>query len=219
MTLLFASSHAGLQFLLDEANSFLAKCNLHIHSSKSFTISLVADAKNKKIKLESALTFKVSNSPISTLKVNDSFKYLGVNFSAKGLLTADCGPPLKNYLNKLKTAPLKPQQRLWILNNILLPKLFHLLVLSSVPAGKLNKLDSAIRTFVRGVLYLPADCPSSCIHASVLDGGLGVPSMRVSVPSWRLSRLGSLGAVMSGGIGRGILAAAGGPGKEHPNNQ
>ncbi|GBO40584.1 Retrovirus-related Pol polyprotein from type-2 retrotransposable element R2DM [Araneus ventricosus] len=197
--LLFTSYPTGLQFLLNEADSFLAKCNLNINTSKSFTISLSTDSKNKKIKVDSALSFKINNSPLKSLKVNDSFKYLGVNFSAKGLLTVDCGPTLKDDLLKLKSVPLKPQQRLWILNNTLLPKLFHLLVLSSVPAGKLCKLDSTIHAFVRGVLYLPGDCPNSYIHASVADGGLGVPSLRVSVPSCRLSRLGSLGAVMSGG--------------------
>ncbi|GBL73939.1 hypothetical protein AVEN_230875-1 [Araneus ventricosus] len=86
---------------------------------------------------------------------------------------------------------------------------------SSVPAGKLSKLDSTTRAFIRGVMYLPGDCPSSYIHVSFADGGLGVPSLRVSVPLCLLSRLGSLGAVMSGGIDRGILAAAGRSSQTH----
>ncbi|GBN95220.1 Retrovirus-related Pol polyprotein from type-2 retrotransposable element R2DM [Araneus ventricosus] len=164
--LLFASSSAGLQHLLNETSDFLEMCNLTINCTKSFTISILVDAKNKKT------------------------KYLGLNFSAKGLLVANCDSTLNDYLSKLKSAPLKSQQRLWILRNTLLPKLFHLLVLSSVPAGKLAKLDSITRAFVRGALYLPGDCPNSFIHASVADGG---PSLRVSVPLWRRSRLGSLG--------------------------
>ncbi|GBN75980.1 Retrovirus-related Pol polyprotein from type-2 retrotransposable element R2DM [Araneus ventricosus] len=197
--LLFASSAVGLQHLLNEAAEFLEKCNLFVNCSKSFTISILADAKTKKTKVDSATPFYIKSDSLRILKTCDSFKYLGVNFSAKGLLAEDCCPTLKDYLTKLKSAPLKPQQRLWILKNTLLPKLFHLLVLSSVTAGKLAKLDSVTRAFVRGALFLPNDCPNSFIHASVADGGLGVPSFRVSVPLWRRSRLGGLGAVMSGG--------------------
>ncbi|GBN40131.1 Retrovirus-related Pol polyprotein from type-2 retrotransposable element R2DM, partial [Araneus ventricosus] len=201
--LLFASSSAGLQHLINETANFLATCNLHINCAKSFTISVLADSKSKETKVDGASPFFINNEPLNILKVNDSFKYLGVNFSAKGLLAENCSPTLNNYLSKLKSAPLKPQQRMWILKNTLLPKLFHLLVLSSVPAGKLAKLDSMTRAFVRGALFLPGDCPNSFIHASVADGGLGVLSFRASVPLWRRSRLGSLGAVMSGGEPRG----------------
>ncbi|GBN95224.1 Retrovirus-related Pol polyprotein from type-2 retrotransposable element R2DM [Araneus ventricosus] len=154
---------------------------------KSFTISILADSKSKKTKVDGATPFFINNEPLKILKVNDSFKYLGVNFSAKGLLAENCYPTLHDYLAKLKSAPLKPQQRIWILKNTLLPKLLHLLVLSSVTAGKLAKLDSITRAFVRGALFLPGDCPNSFIHASVADGGLGVLSFRVSVPLWRRS--------------------------------
>ncbi|GBN58774.1 hypothetical protein AVEN_120842-1 [Araneus ventricosus] len=66
--------------------------------------------------------------------------------------------------------------------NILLPKIFHLLVLSSVRVGNLAKLDTRVRAFVRKVLYLPTDCPNAYQHAAVSEGGLGVPSLRYSVP-------------------------------------
>ncbi|GBL85248.1 Retrovirus-related Pol polyprotein from type-2 retrotransposable element R2DM [Araneus ventricosus] len=153
--LLFASSPSGSQHLLDVTTTFWSQCNLNINCPKSFTISISADAKNKKTKNDSALLFKVNNSPLNLL--NESFKYLGVSFSAKCLLAADCSPTLKDYRSKLKSAPLKPQQRLWILKNTSLPKLFNLLVLSSVPARKLAKRDSTTRAFVRGVLYFPGD--------------------------------------------------------------
>ncbi|GBL83248.1 Retrovirus-related Pol polyprotein from type-2 retrotransposable element R2DM [Araneus ventricosus] len=125
--LLFASSSAGLQHLINETATFLATCNLHINCAKSFTISVLADAKSKKTKVDGVTPFFINNEPLNILKVNDSFKYLGLNFSAKGLLVENCSPTLNDYLAKLKSAPLKPQQRIWILKNTLLPKLFHLL--------------------------------------------------------------------------------------------
>ncbi|GBN17317.1 hypothetical protein AVEN_131258-1 [Araneus ventricosus] len=106
--LLFASSSAGLQNLLNETSSFLEQCNLNINCDKSFTISILADSKNKKTKVDSAFPFQVKNAPINSLKVNDSFKYLRLNFSAKGLLAANCSSALIDYLSKLKSARLNP---------------------------------------------------------------------------------------------------------------
>ncbi|GBN90260.1 Retrovirus-related Pol polyprotein from type-2 retrotransposable element R2DM [Araneus ventricosus] len=51
--------------------------------------------------------------------------------------------------------------------------------------------------FVRKVLYLPTDCPNAYLHAAISDGGLGVPSLRYSVPVWRSERLAGLSTSMS----------------------
>ncbi|GBN02051.1 Retrovirus-related Pol polyprotein from type-2 retrotransposable element R2DM [Araneus ventricosus] len=145
------------------------------------------------------------------LTIDEKFKYLGVTFTAQGLLAADCAPTLSNYLSKLASASLKSQQRLFILRTILLPKLFHLLVLSSVRAEHLVKLDSCVRAFVRKVLYLPTDCPNAYLYAAISDGGLGVPSLRYLVPVWLSERLASLSTSvsgLSGGASRRLFAAA-----------
>ncbi|GBO11957.1 Retrovirus-related Pol polyprotein from type-2 retrotransposable element R2DM [Araneus ventricosus] len=128
--------------------------------------------------------------------LSESFKYLGVTFTAQRLLAADCAPTIDNYLSKLASAPLKPQQRIWIIRNVLRPKLFHLLVLSSVWAGHLAKFDGRIHAFVRRVLYLPAYCPNTYLDAYVSDGGLNVPSLWYSFPVWRSARLTSLSTAM-----------------------
>lgn len=46
--LFFANSKAGLQLQLDKASGFLAGCNLRINPTKSFSISLRVDGKNKR---------------------------------------------------------------------------------------------------------------------------------------------------------------------------
>ncbi|GBL82834.1 Retrovirus-related Pol polyprotein from type-2 retrotransposable element R2DM [Araneus ventricosus] len=196
--LLFASSSSVLQHRLDQTIRLLSGCNLEVNLRKSFTISILADDKDKKTKIDTTCQFSARSSLIRPLNIKDNFKYLGVTFTAQDLLAADCASTLQNYLTKLGSAPLKPQQRIWILRNVLLPKLFHLLVLSSVRAGHLPKLDTRIRAFVWKVLYLPADCPNSYLHAAVSDGGLGVPSLRYAVPVWRSERHG-LSTAMSPG--------------------
>ncbi|GBM11033.1 Retrovirus-related Pol polyprotein from type-2 retrotransposable element R2DM [Araneus ventricosus] len=55
-------------------------------------------------------------------------------------------------------------------------------------AGSLRKLDVKIRRFVRAVLHLPKDHPSSAFHARVSDGGLGIPSLRWMAPLLAVKR-------------------------------
>ena len=89
---------------------------------------------------------------------------------------------LSRGLNNITRAPLKPQQRIYILTTNLLPKLYHRLVLSRIHGGTLRRLDKLIRRSVKGWLKLPHDCANAYLYTSVKDGGLGIPSLRVSIP-------------------------------------
>ena len=70
----------------------------------------------------------------------------------------------------LKRAPLKPQQRLWILQSKVLRSLFHDLVLSDVSLGYLRLLDVSIRGAVRSLCKLPHDTTKAFFHAKTRDG-------------------------------------------------
>lgn len=81
----------------------------------------------------------------------------------------------------LKSALLKPQQKLFLLQNILLHKYYHLLVLGKIYAGQLQKIDLKVRRFIPEVLHIPQDAPTSAFHTSVKYGGLCLPCLRLSV--------------------------------------
>jgi hypothetical protein len=86
-------------------------------------------------------------------------------------------------LDRLTKAPLKPQQRLIILKTHLIPKLLHGLTLGNVSQGRLDQLDRQVRRAVRTWLKLPLDVPTAFFHASVSDGGLGIPSLLTGIPA------------------------------------
>ena len=86
-------------------------------------------------------------------------------------------------------APLKPQQRVYILTKYLLPKLYHRLVLSRSNCSVLKRLDKLVRRGLRSWLRLPNDAVNSFFQAEIREGGLGVPSFRVSIPLMKSSRL------------------------------
>lgn len=186
--LLFANSHMGLQIQLDKAVDFLETCNLRINASKSFSISFLVDGKNKKLKV-SELGFAIRNTPLRPLRPGDSFRYLGVAFRPDGLIFFSPVDQIKEWLSRLAKAPLKPQQRVFLLRVFLIPKLLHISVLSRIQVGVLLKADRLVRSFLRKHLDLPHDALNAFFHARINDGGLGIPSLRLLVPNLRIRRL------------------------------
>ena len=83
---------------------------------------------------------------------------------------------LNDGLVKLTRAPLKPQQRLYILRVHLIPKLYHELILGGIETTKslLSRLDKMTRSSIHSWLHLPHDVPISMFHASARDGELNI---------------------------------------------
>ncbi|GBM82934.1 hypothetical protein AVEN_30699-1 [Araneus ventricosus] len=158
--LLFASSPPGLHLLLDKTTKFLSY-NLEINTSKSFTSAIATDAKNNTTKVDNSLSFKINNSLIRSSKVNEPFNYIGISFSAKGLLTADYGSALKDYLIKLKSAPrqttaktLDPEKHPF--TKTLSPSGFEFRPRREARQARFRHLRIG-----QGVLYPPGDCPNT----------------------------------------------------------
>lgn len=71
---------------------------------------------------------------------------------------------------------------------MLLPIYYHKLLLGKIYACHLRKLDLAVRKFVRELLHLPQDVPSSAFHASVKHGGKGIPCLSWIMPVMAIHR-------------------------------
>lgn len=67
------------------------------------------------------------------------------------------------------------------LKNMLLPKYYHQLVLGKILAGQLKKIDSKVRRFVRDLLHLTPDVPSSAFHAREKYCGKDIPCLKWNV--------------------------------------
>lgn len=130
----------------------------------------------------------INNEPVTALDVVSSYKYLGLRTGISGS-HAEVKGMLSTGLERLKRAPLKPQQRMFMLRVYLIPRLLHQLVLGEVTASTLECLDRTIRKAIRGWLRLPKDTPKPYFHASARDGGLGISSLRQTVPVLRKQRL------------------------------
>lgn len=189
--LLFANTPAGLQELISLTDTFLSSCGLNLNPAKCATWSIKGQPKQKCTVVESR-EFKVRTTPIPCLGRTDTLTYLGVKFGSDGRIKTRIREELVPWLDGLTRAPLKPQQRMFALRTLVLPKVYHKLTLGGVQVGCLRRTDTMIRHYVRRWLRLPQDIPMAFLYAAVKDGGLGVPSLRWQVPLIRRSRLNAL---------------------------
>ncbi|KAG8174027.1 hypothetical protein JTE90_007558 [Oedothorax gibbosus] len=168
---LLTSDQPGLQNVFNIIVPVPRATGLEINISKSLTLGWVKDGKNKRIIFDHRPLVSVNNRYLESLDINNTFKYFGVKFTPKG--RSPFKSDLRDKLGVLRSAPLKPQQKLFFLVRYLIPSYLHQLTFSKIYGGTLNKLDKLIRSFTHLVLHLPHDTPKVTFHSSVRDGGVG----------------------------------------------
>lgn len=196
---LAASTRNGLQRNLDRFESALHPIGLSLNSGKSFTLSLVPSGKEKKVKVvTSSQPFRVTDGSICAKAIDDVWKYLGLNFEGRVIEAFDGKLPAS--LDKISTAPLKPQQRLQLLKEHVVPGVLHRLVLGTSTAATLKAADVTIRLQTRKWLHLPHDTPLGFFYTPVKQGGLGLPCLQHLVPLHRLNRYNRIRDSMEGNL-------------------
>uniref|UniRef100_A0A2S2Q7J7 Retrovirus-related Pol polyprotein from type-1 retrotransposable element R2 n=1 Tax=Sipha flava TaxID=143950 RepID=A0A2S2Q7J7_9HEMI len=188
---LVAETPAGLQKAIDRFCARLEETGMGLNPAKCVTLSLVPSGRDRKVKTVD-VRYSFGGSALPTLGVSDLWRYLGLEFVG-GRLADSTGATYPSLLDHITSAPMKPQMRLAIARDFLLPKLVHGLVFGNVSAGRLKSLDYHSRRAVRQWLRLPASCPNSYIHAPTSAGGLGIVELRSFIPSLRVRRLEKLG--------------------------
>lgn len=77
-------------------------------------------------------------------------------------------------------APLKSQQRVNILSQIALPKLYHDLTIGVAYRKTLRRMDVLVRERVHTCLHRPKDT-FLAFYAKCISGGLNIPSLITSI--------------------------------------
>ena len=185
---IICQSSIGCQHLCRQFEKALGRCGLRLNADKSRTLQIAVNGKAKKWVCDPNPFLSLAGGVLPAIPISLGYKYLGVTISAR---ERDATPEeiLRRGMNQLTVAPLKHQQRLFFLRVNLLPKLHHRLVLSRSRGGVLRQMDKLIRRGVRNWLRLPHDATNAFIHAEVKDGGLGIPSLRATIPFMKRDRL------------------------------
>ena len=161
---LCARTSSGLRWSLDAVQACLSAAGLALNVGKSATPAITIDAKAKRYVVDTSEVFQLGQRNLSVLDAASRLKYLGIQFQPHGAAPSD-GSVLEEGLRNLRRAPVKPQQRMFMLRDNLVPKLQHGLVLGTARRGTLRKLDVQMRHHVRLWLRLPKDTPVAYFHA------------------------------------------------------
>ena len=148
---LLTRTSVGAQSQINRLNDHLKKCGLSISagiSGKSASMRIDVDGKKKKWVVNPNVHLHVAGEDIPAITVTQVYSYLGIPFSPKGPIV-DVASKLQTKLDNLSRAPLKPQQRLYILRRHVLPATYHQLALTNCPKKLLNFIDLKIRGAVR----------------------------------------------------------------------
>lgn len=124
-----------------------------------------------------AFDFDSYESPVS---------YMGVNFNPNGIVPEDFKLSLSHYLKNLKDLSAEPQQKLYILRDVLLARFYYIFLFYSYSIRSYNDFDVCVRKFVKHILHLPHDVPNP-FYSSVADGGLGLFNARWRAPLPKLN--------------------------------
>ena len=145
---LLADSPIGLH-LLDWTSTFLGTCGLLSNTSKCHTVSIVGNGGLRKTVVDANRIFHVKGQPLRALSREDSWKYLGIQFSPQERRPVWLNNQLSPLLERLTKAPLEPQQLVFALKAGALPKVYYHMALGRINISDICKADKMVRVFVR----------------------------------------------------------------------
>lgn len=183
-----AESQKHATRLLKHTTEFFGRRGMSLNATKSVALSVNVNRGNKHIYTVSRGLFCSGGQFLTQCQPGDFFKYLGRRYGDLGQ-SAESITNTKLLLERIRRAPLRPNQRLEIIKGYLIPRLLDSLQGLKVTLGILKETDKLIRKAVREFLHLNRSCQDAFIHASIPDGGLGVLSLRKHVPMILLNRI------------------------------
>lgn len=175
-----------LALSLGVAEEFFRQRGMEINTSKSHTMSSVFTKGNSVSRTEPI--FCINKRLLPMVNHLNSIKYLGHHFSTTGALKPSLAA-LPSWLLNLSRAKLKPSQKLNILKNYMIPRLYYALQTPKITAKTLKECDTLIRKSVKQILHLNHHTPNQYLHADVKDGGLGITNLRLVIPHVFLGRM------------------------------
>jgi hypothetical protein len=155
----------GLRALAAQCESALASVGLKPNLQKSATLRSRADGKKKRWYCVNRHFYSWTLKMVPALSTGKAYRYLGTQ-ATLGEYTPDAFQTLDEGIKNVTKAPLKPQQRTYMLRYHLVPSLLHQLALEEKVTRKLLKtLDYAIQAAIRRWLRLAMDSPNSLFYA------------------------------------------------------
>lgn len=185
--IIMSAAGKDLQRMLDYCNEYFKQRGLSINSSKSHCLILRTVPSKKKVYVDKNFTLKTNGEIIKSIDIGESFKYLGHKFDSQGMEKCQLRN-LKEQLDRIMKAALKPQQKLQLVKFHLLPRYIASLQRPNIPQKTLNGADRIIRSAIRRILHLPKASANAILYTARKDGGMGIFHFKSMIPLIAISR-------------------------------
>lgn len=180
--LLLSENNKDAQFLLRLTCEFMESRSLTLNPAKCRSISMAVVPSKKKLYLQTTSKFYISSAPIPAIKsVKDTYRYLGYHFTNSGATPCSIAS-LDAQLGRIHGAPLKPQQKMTLIREHLVPRYIFSLQSPSVGLGVLKKADQLIRRTVKKILKMPTHIVDEALYTPAKLGGIGLFSFTRKIP-------------------------------------
>lgn len=189
--LIFEDHDKHLPLDLDMIDTFLRSRGMRLNAKKCSLISGALIPRAGKV-IPRSKPFLSHNGTLIRMATDfDPTKYLGHKLGASGLLKPTISN-LQRWLNNVAKAPLKPDQKLGIIKQFVIPKMLYGLQQPKVTGKLLREADRMVGYHVKRILHLNIHTPNASLYAKIKDGGLGITHLKFTIPRLFLGRLNKL---------------------------
>lgn len=134
--------------------------------------------------------WEIGGTPLHMIDPGETVRYLGVEVGPqRGIVAPDLAPQLQEWIARIKKAPLKPSQRVRVLNSFAIPRIIYQADHCDVPVTTLATLDGMVRKAVKQWLHLAPSTCNGLLYSRCRDGGLGVTRLSGLIPSIQVRRV------------------------------
>lgn len=209
--LLLTDKEVDLPLMLEDTTTFLQRRGMQLNAAKCRL--LAGGVVSGRSIACSRVRLTLDGVRIPNVGTLDTFRYLGHDFGYSGIEKPSIHN-LSTWLQNVHKAPLKPDQKVSLIRQYLIPRLLYGLQNPRVDKRTLREADRLIKRSIKRTLHLNVHTPDALLYASVRDGGLGLMELSRSVPRILLGRLTRLlekqdqvlGAVLQSDSVRGLMS-------------
>jgi hypothetical protein len=185
--LLISDTREGAEQLLLHTERYLYSLGMHVAATKCTSFE-IKTTKDSWYVVDPDLHLS-DDTHIPSSTAGSTLTYLGGLISPwNGIQQKDLGTRLQATLHRLRSASLKPHQKLHLLSTFIIHHFLYATTLAILPMSIVRNMDSLIRTHVKDFLHLPASTPNGLSYASKRDGGLGIPKLEMLSTSTTLKQ-------------------------------
>uniref|UniRef100_W5NKD0 Reverse transcriptase domain-containing protein n=1 Tax=Lepisosteus oculatus TaxID=7918 RepID=W5NKD0_LEPOC len=161
---------------------FCAQTGLMVQAKKChrFLISPTKDSYD----VNNCEDWSINGNKLHMITPTESEKYLELKISPWSTAKQpEAANLIQNWIQKIDKVPLKPSQKVNILNIHAITRLIYQLDHTDAKQSALMALDGTIRKAVKAWLRLPESTCNGLIYSSTRDGGLGIIKLASLIPS------------------------------------